>query len=328
MTLLDVRHISKTFDGQNGAKVQAVSDVSFSMNEGEVLGVVGESGCGKSTLGQTILRLIEPDSGEVVFRGIDLAKASKTQLNLCRRDIQIIFQDPFGSLNPRHKVGYIIREPLIVHRINNRAEQEARVAELFDLVGLPKDSGDRYPHEFSGGQRQRIAIARALALNPKLIIADESVSALDVSIQSQILNLIADLRQKLGLSIIFISHDLSVIRHLSDRIAVMYLGQIVEIGTASQIIQNPRHPYTKALLAAVPKIGRDHASRADKSAKQIVVTGEPPDPANPPPGCAFHSRCPEALDICRSIRPDLIDIAGHSPEELDGVKTACHLHTN
>ncbi len=316
MSLLEVRRVTKTFPGPGGAKVRAVSDVSFSMEQGEVLGVVGESGCGKSTLGHAILRLIEPDSGEVVFDGLDLARAGKAELKRRRRDVQIIFQDPFGSLNPRHRVGHVIGEPLLVHRIGDRASRKARVAELVDLVGLPADSAGRYPHEFSGGQRQRIAIARALALSPKLVIADESVSALDVSIQSQILNLIAELRERLGLSIIFISHDLSVIRHVSDRIAVMYLGRIVEIGPAARVLEDPRHPYTRALLAAVPTVG------GDRSGRRHIVAGEPPDPANPPAGCAFHGRCPKAMDVCREVRPELAAGSGEAAE----TETACHLY--
>ncbi len=314
MNILDVRNVVKTFPGPNGTTIRAVSGVSFTAEKGEVLGIVGESGCGKSTLCHAILRLIEPDSGEVIFDGLDLAKAGKSELKSRRRDVQIIFQDPFGSLNPRHKVGHVIGEPLIVHRIGAKAERAARVAELLGLVGLPSDSAGRYPHEFSGGQRQRIAIARALALNPKLIIADEPVSALDVSIQSQILNLISDLREQLGLSIIFISHDLSVIRHISSRIAVMYLGRIVEIGPAKEIMDDPRHPYTRALLAAVPEIGGGRHER------KPLVTGEPPDPARPPKGCAFHGRCPRSMDICRETRPELIAGTG-------GVETACHLYT-
>ena len=317
MTLLDVRHMTKTFSGPGGTTVRAVSDVSFSVEAGEVLGVVGESGCGKTTMGHAILRLIEPDSGDVIFDGTDLTKASKAALKRSRRNLQVIFQDPFGSLNPRHKVGHIIGEPLIVHRIGTSVERKARVAELLDLVGLPLDSRDRYPHEFSGGQRQRIAIARALALNPKLIIADESVSALDVSIQSQILNLIAELREKLDLSIIFISHDLSVIRHVSHRIAVMYLGRIVEIGPAQQIIEAPQHPYTRALLAAVPIIG------GNRSTELPIVMGEPPDPANPPSGCAFHSRCPHVMAVCKTGRPELKPGTG----DLARNETACHLYT-
>ena len=317
MTRLNVRHMTKTFSGAGGTTVRAVSDVSFSLEAGEVLGVVGESGCGKTTMGHAILRLIEPDSGDVIFDGTDLTKASKAALKRSRRNLQVIFQDPFGSLNPRHKVGHIIGEPLIVHRIGTSVERKARVAELLDLVGLPLDSRDRYPHEFSGGQRQRIAIARALALNPKLIIADESVSALDVSIQSQILNLIAELREKLDLSIVFISHDLSVIRHVSHRIAVMYLGRIVEIGPAQQIIEAPQHPYTRALLAAVPIIG------GNRSTELPIVMGEPPDPANPPSGCAFHSRCPHVMAVCKTGRPELKPGTG----DLARNETACHLYT-
>lgn len=316
MTMLEVNHLTKTFPGPNGSVVQAVSDVSFTVASGEVLGIVGESGCGKSTLGRSVLRLIEPDSGEVRFEGTDLMGVSRRQFQRYRRDLQIIFQDPFGSLNPRHKVGHVIAEPLIVHGIGGANERRARVAELLDIVGLPADSANRYPHEFSGGQRQRIAIARALALDPKLLIADESVSALDVSIQSQILNLIADLRERLSLSIMFISHDLSVIRHVSDRIAVMYLGRIVEIGTAEQVMEQPRHPYTRALLAAVPRVG------VSRQAERPIVAGEPPDPANPPPGCAFHNRCPKAMDVCSEVRPDLIE----GTEPVAGNRTACHLY--
>ncbi|MDA8604104.1 ATP-binding cassette domain-containing protein [Alphaproteobacteria bacterium] len=316
MSLLTVSNLTKTFAGPNNARVQAVSDVSFTVDEGEILGVVGESGCGKTTLGQAILRLVEPDSGTVTFGGLNLVSATKSELKRSRRDIQIIFQDPFGSLNPRHKIGYVVAEPLIVHGIGNRAERNARVAELLELVGLPVDAADRFPHEFSGGQRQRIAIARALALDPRLIVADESVSALDVSIQSQILNLISELRAKLGMSIIFISHDLSVIRHISDRIAVMYLGRIVEIGPAHEIMTDPKHPYTRALLASVPRISQT------REARPAVISGEPPDPANPPPGCAFSNRCPDAMPECLKVRPDLALISGHE----DGVKTACHLY--
>ncbi|WP_306118900.1 MULTISPECIES: oligopeptide/dipeptide ABC transporter ATP-binding protein [unclassified Roseitalea] len=317
MTLLEVRQLTKTYPGPGGAVVQAVSEVSLSVGADEVLGVVGESGCGKSTLGRSLLRLVEPDAGQIVFEGTDLMTVGRRRFQHYRRDLQIIFQDPFGSLNPRHTVGHVIAEPLIVHRVGNAASRRARVAELLDLVGLPADSARRYPHEFSGGQRQRIAIARALALEPKLLIADESVSALDVSIQSQILNLIADLREKLSLSIVFISHDLSVIRHVSDRIAVMYLGRIVEIGTAAQIMDAPRHPYTQALIAAVPRLG------VRRSQARTPIVGEPPDPANPPPGCAFHNRCPHVMDVCRKVRPQLEP--GRDP--LPGNQTACHLYT-
>ncbi|GHA34720.1 ABC transporter ATP-binding protein [Devosia pacifica] len=317
MSLLQVNKLSKTYPNLGGPPVQAVSEVSLHVDEGEVLGVVGESGCGKSTLGRSLLRLIEPSSGEVIFAGKSLTRLSQTEMKAVRRDMQVIFQDPFGSLNPRHTVGYIIGEPLIVHRRGNKAERRRRVEELLGIVGLPQDAADRYPHEFSGGQRQRIAIARALALDPKLLIADEAVSALDVSIQSQIINLIADLQKRLSLAIIFISHDLSVIRHVSDRIAVMYLGRIVEVGPAEEIMQAPKHPYTQALLSAVPRPGVARTER-------IKLAGELPDPTDPPSGCAFHTRCPKVMDVCRLERPDLVQrqIDGHpTPGEA-----ACHLY--
>ena len=319
MSLLELRHLSKTYPGQNGAVVQAVSDVSLNIESGEVLGVVGESGCGKSTLGRSLLRLIEPSGGEILFEGEDLMGLSQRAMKPRRRDLQIIFQDPFGSLNPRHTVGGIIGEPLVVHGVGTREERTKRVAELLKLVGLPEDSGKRYPHEFSGGQRQRIAIARALALNPKLLVADEAVSALDVSIQSQIINLIADLQKRLNLSIMFISHDLSVIRHVSDRIAVMYLGRIVEVGPAEEIMDAPKHPYTQALLSAIPRPGVERKQR-------IVLQGELPDPANPPSGCAFHTRCPKVMDICHSVRPELARPQASAVETGSMSAVACHLY--
>jgi len=314
MSLLELRHLSKTYPGPNGAVVQAVSDVSLTIEAGEVLGVVGESGCGKSTLGRALLRLIEPSGGEILLDGKDLVQLSRRAMKPVRRDLQVIFQDPFGALNPRHTVGGIIGEPLKVHRIGTRAEQQARIAELLDLVGLPQDAAGRYPHEFSGGQRQRIAIARALALNPRLLVADEAVSALDVSIQSQIINLIADLQKRLGLSILFISHDLSVIRHVSDRIAVMYLGRVVETGPTETIMQAPKHPYTKALLSAIPRPGVARQQR-------IVLQGELPDPAHPPAGCAFHTRCPSVMPVCRQTRPALQPLDSSQKGEV-----ACHLY--
>jgi len=319
MSLLELRHLSKTYPGANGAVVQAVSDVSLSIEAGEVLGIVGESGCGKSTLGRTLLRLVEPSGGEILFEGQDLTHLGRRAMKPVRRDLQVIFQDPFGSLNPRHTVGGIIAEPLKVHRVGSRAEQQARVAELLKLVGLPEDAAKRYPHEFSGGQRQRIAIARALALEPKLLVADEAVSALDVSIQSQIINLIADLRRRLNLSILFISHDLSVIRHVSDRIAVMYLGRIVEIGPAEEIMAAPKHPYTQALLSAIPRPGVARGQR-------IVLQGELPDPANPPSGCAFHTRCPKVMDICHKVRPPLAHPQRETVEPDSRSEVACHLY--
>jgi len=313
---LDVRDLSKTYSGQGGSAVRALDEVSLTLDRGEVLGIVGESGCGKSTLGRAILRLVEPSGGRVLVEDEDLLGLGSAGLKARRRDLQIIFQDPFGSLNPRHKVGAIIREPLDVHGIGTRRERAARVDELIRLVGLPEAARARYPHEFSGGQRQRIAIARALALNPKLIVADEPVSALDVSIQSQIINLIVSLRERLGLSMLFISHDLSVIRHVSDRIAVMYLGRIVETGTVGGIMDEPLHPYTQALLSAIPR------PRAEGRRQRIVLRGELPDPANPPTGCAFHTRCPAAMPQCSVDRPALV------PRRAQAVvrTTACHLY--
>ncbi len=299
--LLEVRDLAMRYAGAKGAPIQALAGVSFALEAGEVLGVVGESGCGKSTLGRAILKLIEPSAGTVWFEGENFLALGKRARMRRRRHMQIIFQDPFGSLNPRHKVGAIIAEPLVVHAIGGGAERRARVAELLALVGLPEDAASRYPHEFSGGQRQRIAIARALALGPKLIVADEPVSALDVSIQSQIINLLADLRQRLGLTMIFISHDLSVVRHVSNRIAVMYLGRIVEIGRAADVFERPLHPYTQALLSAIP---RPDPARAG-ARERIVLSGEIPDPAHPPTGCAFHTRCRHAVPRCRSERPSL-----------------------
>jgi len=311
--LLDVRGLVKHYEDARGVTVRAVDGVDFTLGRGEVLGIVGESGCGKTTVGRTVMRLMPPTAGRILLEGDDIAAKSGRGLKRARRDIQMVFQDPFGSLNPRHKVGTIVGEPLRVHGEPNRRE---RVRALLDLVGLPASAVERYPHEFSGGQRQRIAIARALALEPKIVIADEPVSALDVSIQSQIINMIADLRRRLGLSMVFISHDLSVVRHVSDRIAVMYLGRIVEIAPAERLFADPQHPYTRALLSAVPKPlkARERGLRG----RRIVLGGELPDPANPPAGCAFHGRCPEAFDLCRRVAPELV-AAG------DGRRAACHL---
>ncbi len=311
MTLLALEDLSKTYPGPAGRAVQAVAGVSLTLAEGEVLGVVGESGCGKSTLGRTLLRLTEPTAGRILFRGRDITQARGRALKAMRREMQVVFQDPFGSLNPRHKVGTILAEPLVVQGVGDDASRRARVAELLAMVGLPDDAAARFPHEFSGGQRQRIAIARALALEPRLIVADEAVSALDVSVQSQILNLIADLRRRLNLAILFISHDLSVIRHVSDRVAVMYLGRVVEVGPTEALIAAPRHPYTRALLSAIPRPGVARTARTR-------LAGEVPDPANPPPGCAFHTRCPLAVARCRSERPALRTLS-------DRHEAACHL---
>jgi len=310
--LLSVRGLTKTYADSAGRPVQAVAGVDFDLAQGEVLGIVGESGCGKSTLGRALLRLVEPTSGSVTFQGEEILSLSRRQMAQRRRDMQIVFQDPFGALNPRHKVATLIGEPLAVHGVKDRS---TRVQELLELVGLPADAAQRFPHEFSGGQRQRIAIARALALNPKLLIADEPVSALDVSIQSQIINLIADLRARLGLSMIFISHDLSVIRHVSDRIAVMYFGRIVELAPAAELFDAPAHPYSQALVSAIP--------RPDPSLRRAraILEGELPDPANPPPGCAFQSRCFAALERCRTERPSMELRVARTGERA----YACHL---
>ena len=317
--LLTVKGLGVTFRGTHGSRLPALRDVSFTLGSGEVLGVVGESGCGKSTLAKTLLRLIEPDAGQVLFEGQDVLKLDRQAMKAVRRQMQIVFQDPFGSLNPRHTVAEIICEPLQVHRIGNRHARQQRVLELLDTVGLTSEALPRHAHEFSGGQRQRIAIARALALSPKILIADEAVSALDVSVQSQIINLISDLRAQLQLSILFISHDLSVIRHVSDRIAVMYLGRIVEIGDAATIMNHPLHPYTQALISSIPALSAQQVSR-------IVLRGELPDPSNPPPGCAFSTRCPMVHDICIRERPVLVERSASPGDTHTGQHlSACHL---
>ena len=297
--LLKVEGLSMEYTGANGGPpVQAVSDVSFSLKSGEVLGVVGESGCGKSTLARTVLRLCRPTAGRIEFDGIDITKLGRGALKPIRKSMQVVFQDPFGALNPRHTVATIIGEPLKVHGVgNDDSARHLRVQELLSLVGLPTSAAGRLPHEFSGGQRQRIAIARALALQPKLLVADEAVSALDVSIQSQIINLISDLQQQLGLAILFISHDLSVVRHVCDRIAVMYLGHIVETGTVEEVMSSPQHPYTQALISAIPGWS-DGENR-------IVLSGEIPDPAFPRAGCVFNTRCAHVMPVCRDHRPAL-----------------------
>ena len=316
--LLSVRNLVKYFPIKGGlfsrevARVHAVDGVSFEINAGETLGLVGESGCGKSTTGRCILRLIEPTSGEVWFEGKNVTTMDKRSLRALRREMQIIFQDPYASLNPRMTVGSIVGEALIIHKLaKTRREREEKVAHLLETVGLHADHMRRYPHEFSGGQRQRIGIARALAVSPKLIVCDEPVSALDVSIQAQILNLLQSLQRDFALTYLFISHDLGVVRYISDRIAVMYLGRIVELGEADQVYNGPRHPYTAALLSAVPKPEGDGVVRRQR----IVLTGDVPSPVDPPPGCSFHPRCPKArlvtgkADVvperCSNERPEL-----------------------
>ena len=292
----------------------AVDGISFEINKGETLGIVGESGCGKSTVAKAILRLYEPTSGEIEFDGRDIRNMSRGDLRETRQDMQIIFQDPMESLNSRHTVGTILEEPYVIHGIGNRAERRKWVAELLNKVGLQSDAVNRFPHEFSGGQRQRIGIARAIALNPKLLICDEPVSALDVSIQSQILNLLVDLQRELDLTLLFIAHDLAVVKHVSDRIAVMYLGKIVEMNDSEQLYSNPIHPYTRALLSSIP------VPDPQVKKKHDILTGEVPSPINPPDGCHFHARCPYAQEKCRVERPELKSVKDN-PNWL----VSCHL---
>jgi peptide/nickel transport system ATP-binding protein/oligopeptide transport system ATP-binding protein len=294
--ILEVHALVKDFPVKGG-RIHAVNGVSFSQARGETIGIVGESGCGKSTLARTVLRLIEPTSGQLVFDGEDLLRLPPRALRRRRRDMQIVFQDPYASLDPRVRIGASIEEPLVIHRFGSRAERTRRVADLLEMVGLGAAAAARYPHEFSGGQRQRIGIARAIAAGPKLVIADEPVSALDVSIQSQILNLLVELRARLALSLLFISHDLGVIRYISERVAVMYLGQLVEVGGAATIYEEPAHPYTQALLSAIPQ------PDPERRRKRIVLGGDVPNPEDPPAGCPFHPRCPQAMDRCRSEVP-------------------------
>ena len=323
--LIDVRHVKKYFPIRRGvlqrevAQVHAVDDVSFSVQEGQTLGLVGESGCGKSTLGRTIVRLLEPTAGEIIFEGTPIEHLSTRRLRPLRREMQMVFQDPYASLNPRKRVGTIVSDPMRIHNLGSRAEQKRRVGEILETVGLSPEHYNRFPHEFSGGQRQRIGIARALALQPKLIVADEPVSALDVSIQSQMLNLLGDLQNDFQLTYIFIAHDLGVVRHVSDRIAVMYLGKIVELSPAEELYTRPIMPYTEALLSAVPIPDPDLAEKRER----IVLEGDVPSPINPPSGCRFHPRCRYATEVCTQVEPPLVDYgnkhfaACHHPLNVD-----------
>jgi peptide/nickel transport system ATP-binding protein len=324
--LLKVRNLKKYFPIQRGffrqviGHVRAVDGVDFIIREGETLGLVGESGCGKTTTGRLILRAMEPTEGEVLFRKdgemVNIAQIPKKELKAFRREMQIIFQDPFSSLNPRMTVMDIVSEPLVIHGVSKGAELKSQVRELLEAVGLKAQHMNRYPYAFSGGQRQRIGIARALALRPRLIVADEPVSALDVSVQAQVLNLLKDLQQEFGLTFLFIAHDLSVVEHISDRVAVMYLGNMAELAAAEELYTNPMHPYTEALLSAVPR------TDPDQVAQRIILPGDVPSPAAPPPGCKFHPRCRYARDICKQVPAwrDLGDdhwVACHLADELD-----------
>jgi peptide/nickel transport system ATP-binding protein len=317
--LLEVRHVKKYFPIRSGilqrevAAVHAVDDVSFAVREGETLGLVGESGCGKSTLGRTIVRLLEPTAGEIVFGGTHIEHLGTRKMRPLRSEIQMVFQDPYASLNPRKRVGTIVSDPMKIHNLGSRAEQKKRVVDILETVGLSPEHYNRFPHEFSGGQRQRIGIARALALRPKLIIADEPVSALDVSIQSQMLNLLDDLQNEFQLTYLFIAHDLGVVRHVSDRIAVMYLGKIVELSPAEELYTRPIMPYSEALLSAVPIPDPDLAEKRER----IVLEGDVPSPINPPSGCRFHPRCRYATDVCKELEPPLVDYG-------NGHLAACH----
>jgi len=317
--LVEVKHVKKYFPIRKGvlqrevARVHAVDDVSFAVQEGETLGLVGESGCGKSTLGRTIVRLLEPTAGEIIFQGRRIEELTSRQLRPLRREMQMVFQDPYASLNPRKRVGTIIGDPMKIHKLGDKKDRKARVEELLETVGLSPEHYNRFPHEFSGGQRQRIGIARALALRPKLIVADEPVSALDVSIQSQMLNLLEDLQTEFTLTYIFIAHDLGVVRHVSDRIAVMYLGKLVELSPAEELYQRPIMPYTEALLSAVPIPDPDLAA----ARKRIVLEGDVPSPINPPSGCRFHPRCRYATQVCKEVEPPLVEYG-------NGHLAACH----
>lgn len=318
--LLQVKNLKKYYPIKKGVisktvgYVKAVDDVSFDIYPGETMGLVGESGCGKSTTGRSLVRLEDPTAGQVIFQGKDLASISHKEMRKLRTDLQIIFQDPYSSLNPRKRIGDLLAEPLLAHKLASKSEADKKVNEILEIVGLSKQYKNRYPHEFSGGQRQRIGIARALMLHPKLIICDEPVSALDVSIQAQVLNLLKDLQKELNLTYVFIAHGLGAVKYISDRITVMYLGQVMELATTKEIFEHPKHPYTEILLNAYP-IPNPHL----RDRNQMVVEGDVPSPANPPKGCVFHTRCPFAKAICREKKPAVTGkdhiVACHFPLE-------------
>lgn len=302
-TLLEVKNLKKYFQVANGGVLHAVDDISFRIEEGKTLGIVGESGCGKSTLGRAVLRLHEPTDGKVIYKGMDITSFNKEEMRKMRQHMQIIFQDPYASLNPRFTISQIIEEPLVLHKVfKTEAERKQRVAELMELVGLSPRMVNMYPHEFDGGRRQRVVIARAMSINPKFVVCDEPVSALDVSVQAQILNLMMELQDKMGLTYIFISHDLSVIKHISDDIGVMYLGQMIEKTTKREIFERPLHPYTVALLSAIP------STNVREKKKKIILKGEISSPINPKAGCRFAPRCPFATEVCMKENPRLLEV--------------------
>lgn len=318
--LLKVENLKKYFPIKSGifnktvGHVKAVDDISFSIRQGETFGIVGESGSGKTTLGRTILRLLDPTEGQIIFNGKDMSQLKQAELRRTRKDMQMVFQDPYSSLNPRMRVEELIEEPMIIHSDDSHEVRKKRVKKLLDTVGLPSDAAKKYPHEFSGGQRQRIGIARALAINPKLIIADEPVSALDVSVQSQVLNLLSDLQEEFNLTYLFIAHDLSVVKHISDRIGVMYLGKMMELGPKDSLYEKPLHPYTEALFSAIP------IPDPDLKKERIILEGDIPSPSNPPTGCVFRTRCPYAFDKCSIETPV-------QRESENGHLVACHLYS-
>jgi peptide/nickel transport system ATP-binding protein len=314
--LLQVRNLVKHFPVGKRKVVRAVDGVTFNLYPGETLSIVGESGCGKSTLGRAVVRIHEPTAGEVLFEGQNILHLGLKRMRAMRSRMQFIFQDPYASLDSRHNVGRTITEPLVIHRIGSKKDRQEKLNRLLDTVGLDREAAEKFPHEFSGGQRQRIGIARAIALEPDLIIADEPVSALDVSIQSQILNLLVSLRQEFNLSYIFISHDLAVVKHISDRVAVMYLGRFVEKAHSEDLFSLPLHPYTKALISAIPRINSSLRS------KRIILAGDVPDPSAPPPGCPFHPRCPQAMPVCKEEAPPLSERGDRTPRH----QVWCHLH--